>query len=96
MKRYLLVFDDGNGSDIDLQRFVDSLDPPTQMYALDGRVCFIKTHLAISEVSDRFEKFAGSSFFFIADVSSSDCEGRMPGAFWDFIKARARAAPAHA
>ncbi len=92
MKRYVLVFDDGNGSDIDLQRFVDSLDPVAQMYTLDGHVCFIKTELSVSEVSDRFDKFAGSSLFFIADVSSSDCEGRMLGAFWDFIKAPVRSA----
>jgi hypothetical protein len=86
MKRHLLVFDDGNGSEIDLQSFVDSLDAGAQMYALDGHVCFLKSRLSASEVSQRFVKFAGSRLFFIADVSSSDCTGRMVGAFWDFIK----------
>jgi hypothetical protein len=86
VKRHLLVFDDGNASEIDLQSFVDSLDAGAQMYALDGHVCFLKSGLSASEVSDRFLNFAGSRLFFIADVSSSDCTGRMVGAFWDFIK----------
>jgi len=86
VKRHLLVFDDGNGSEIDLRGFVDSLDVGAQMYALDGHVCFLKSGLSASEVSNRFFKFAGSSLFFIADVSSSECSGRMLGVFWDFIK----------
>jgi hypothetical protein len=86
MKRHLLVFDDGNGSEIDLQSFVDSLDAGAQMYALDGHVCFLKSRLSASEVSERFVQFAGSRLFFVADVSSSDCSGRMLGRFWDFIK----------
>jgi hypothetical protein len=86
MKRHLLVFDDGNGDELDLRAFVDSLDVGAQIYTLDGHVCFLKSRLSTSEVSDRFQKFAGSRLFFIADVSSSDCTGRMVGAFWDFIK----------
>jgi hypothetical protein len=86
MKRHLLVFDDGNGAALDLQGFVDSLDGGAQMYTLDDHVCFLRSGLSTSEVSDRFLKFAGSRLFFIADVSSSDCTGRMVGSFWDFIK----------
>ena len=56
------------------------------MYAMDGHVCFLRTELSASEVSDRFLKFAGSRLFFVADVTSSDCSGRMLGVFWDFIK----------
>ena len=86
MKRHLLVFDDGNGREIDLRGFIDSLDAGAQMYSLDGHVCFLKSEFSASEISDRFVKFAGSSLYFIADVSTSDCSGRMLGAFWDFIK----------
>ncbi len=86
MKRHLLVFDDGSGNELDLRDFVDSLDAETQMYTLDGHVCFLKSALSASEVSDRFLKFSGSRLFFIADVTLSDCAGRMLGVFWDFIK----------
>ena len=57
-----------------------------EMYALDGHVCFLKTTLSASEVTDQFLKFAGSRLFFVADVTSSDCSGRMLGAFFDFMK----------
>ena len=60
MKRLLLVFDDGSGNELNLQSCVDSLDSDAQMYAMDGHVCFLKTTLSASEVSDRFLKFAGS------------------------------------
>ena len=86
MKRHLLVFDDGSGAELDLRGFVDALDAGAQIYTLDGHVCFLMSGLSASEVSDRFLEFAGSRLFFIADVSSSDCTGRMIGAFWDFIK----------
>jgi len=86
MKRHLLVFDDGNGDDLDLRQFVDSLDAGAQMYAMDGHVCFLVTSLSASDVSDRFLPFAGSRLFFIADVTKSDCAGRMLGAFWDLMK----------
>ena len=86
MKRHLLVFDDGSGSELDLRDFVDSLDAGAQMYTLDGHVCFLTSTLSASEVSDRFLKFAGSRLFFVADVTSSDCSGRMLGVFWDFMK----------
>ena len=86
MKRHLLVFDDGSNPDVNLRGFVDSLDAGAEMYALDGHVCFLKSDLSAEEISDRFLKFAGSSLFFIADVSTSDYSGRMLGAFWEFIK----------
>jgi hypothetical protein len=86
MKKHLLVFDDGSGSDLVLQNFVDALDPGAEMYTLDGHVCFLKSNLSASELSDRFQRFAGSRLFFVADVSSSDYAGRMLGVFWDFIK----------
>ena len=94
MKRHLLVFDDGSGREINLQKFVDSLDADAEMYTLDDHVCFLKSELSAAEISDRFIKFAGSSLFFIADVSSSDCAGRMLGVFWDFIKTPALQAAA--
>jgi len=56
------------------------------MYTLDGHVCFLKSRLSASEISDRFLKFAGSRLFFVADVTSSDSAGLMLGIFWDFIK----------
>jgi len=86
MKRYLLVFDDGSNPEIDLSSFVETLDSGAEMYALDGHVCFLRSNLSVSDLSNRFLKFAGSSLFFIADVTSSDYEGRMLGRFWDFLK----------
>ena len=86
MKRHLL---DGNGSDLELRGFVDSLDAGAEMYALDGHVCFLKTALSASQITDRFLRFAGSRLFFVADVTSSDCSGRMLGAFFDFMKGSA-------
>jgi hypothetical protein len=86
MKRHLLVFDDGNGEELGLQSFVDSLDVGARMYAMDGHVCFLKTALSASEVTDRFLRVAGSRLFFVADVTASDCSGRMLGAFFDFMK----------
>ncbi len=86
MKRHLLVFDDGSGSELELRDFVDSLDAGAEMYTLDGHVCFLKSSLSASEISDRFLKFAGSRLFLVADVSSSDYAGRMLGVFWNFIK----------
>jgi hypothetical protein len=86
MKAYLLVFDDGSGPDIDLRGFVDSLDSDAQILTLDGHVCFVKSGLSASQLSDRFLKFAGSSLYFITDLSSADYVGRMQGLFWDFLK----------
>jgi hypothetical protein len=86
VKRHLLVFDDGNGAELDLQDFVDSLDAGAQIYTLDDHVCFLRSGLSTTAISDRFLAFAGSRQFFIADVSSSDCTGRMVGSFWDFMK----------
>jgi hypothetical protein len=86
MKRHLLVFDDGNGEEIDLRAFVDSLDAGAKMYALDGHVCFLQSKLPVSEISDRFLKFSGSRLFFLTDVTHSDYSGRMPGYFWDDLK----------
>ena len=86
MKRLLLVFDDGSGNELNLQSFVDSLDSDVQMYAMDGHVCFLKTTLSASEVSDKFLKFAGSRLFFVSDITTSDFSGRMLGVFFDFMK----------
>lgn len=88
MNAFLLVFDDGNGSEIDLRKYVDSLDVGAELYALDGRVCFLKSNLPVSELSSRFQQFCGSSLFFIVDVTHSDYQGRMEGVFWDFLKSR--------
>jgi hypothetical protein len=66
--------------------FVETLDTGAEMYTLDGHVCFLKSTLSVSDLSRIFLRFAGSSLFFIADVTSSDYEGRMVGKFWDFLK----------
>jgi hypothetical protein len=94
VKRHVLVFDDGNGDELDLQSFIDSLDAGARMYAMDGHVCFLKTTLSASEITDQFLKFAGSRLFFVADITSSDCSGRMLGAFFDFMKGKALPAAA--
>jgi len=86
MKTYLLVFDDGSNPDIDLRSFVDSLDSGAEMYTLDGHVCFLKSGLSIPQLSETFLKFAGSSLYFIADVTSANYAGRMLGAFWEFLR----------
>jgi hypothetical protein len=86
MRRHLLVFEDGTASELGLKAFVDSLDTGAQMYTFDGCACFLKSTLTAQEVSSRFLKFAGSSLFFIADISASDCSGRMFGIFWEFMK----------
>jgi hypothetical protein len=86
MRKYLLVYDDGSNPDIDLAGFVDSLDTGAEMYTLDGHVCFLRSMLSVSDLSKKFLKFAGSSLFFIVDVTSSDYQGRMVGRFWDFLK----------
>jgi hypothetical protein len=86
MKRYLLVFDDGSNPEVNLSGFVETLDAGAEMYTLDGHVCFLKSALSVSDVSKRFMKFAGSSLFYIADVTTSDYQGRMVGRFWDFLK----------
>jgi hypothetical protein len=86
MTLHLLVFDDGSNPGIDLQGFVETLDDGAEMYTLDGHVCFLKSRLSVSEVSNRFLQFAGSSLFFVSELRSSDYAGRMLGAFWDFIK----------
>jgi hypothetical protein len=86
MKKYLLVFDDGSNPEIDLSGFVETLDSGAEMYTLDGHVCFLMSALSVSDLSRKFLQFAGSSLFFIVDVTSSDYEGRMLGRFWDFLK----------
>ncbi|OAI25720.1 hypothetical protein A1351_16035 [Methylosinus sp. R-45379] len=86
MKRHLLVFDDGSGDDLALQDFVETLGPGAKMYTMDGHVCFLTSNLSTSEISDRFLKLAGSRLFFVADVTASDCAGRMLGGFWEYMK----------
>jgi hypothetical protein len=85
VKVHLLAFDDGSDPDIDLRRFVDTLDDGAEMYTLDGHVCFLRSDLSVSELSDKFVPFAGSSLFLITELGSNYA-GRMVGAFWDFIK----------
>jgi hypothetical protein len=94
MNRHVLVFDDGNGDQVDLKGFVEALDDGAQIYTLDEHVCFVKSSLPAAEISDRFTSFAGSRLFFVADVTSSPCAGRMLGSFWDYIKDRALPAAA--
>jgi hypothetical protein len=86
MKRHLLVIEEVTDGERVLKAFVDSLDDGAEIYAFDGRACFIKSDLSASEISNRFQKAAGSSLFFVADISSSHCSGRMFGVFWDFMK----------
>ena len=93
MKRYLLVFDDSM-EESNLKAFVDTLDANAEMYTLDNNVCFLKTTLSSSQITDRFLPFAGSRLFFVADITSSECGGRMLGGFLDFIKQPALSAAA--
>jgi hypothetical protein len=86
MKRHLLVFEERTADVSDLKAFVDTLDDGAQMFAFYDRAYFLKSELSSQEISDRFLKFAGSSLFLVADISSSDCSGRMFGIFWDFMK----------
>ena len=88
MKTFLLVFDDGSNPEIDLRSYVDTLDTGAEMFTLDGHVCFLKSNLSVADLSDRLLKFSGSSLFLIVDVTSAEYEGRMLGAFWDFLKPR--------
>lgn len=94
MKTCLLVFDDGNGDGLDRRGFVDTLDDNAEMIELDAHACFVRSALPVSELSDRFAKFAGSRLFYIADVTSSEFAGRLPGVYWDFIKGRPLASAA--
>ena len=94
MKRHLLVFDDGSGNDLDLRTFVETLDDRSEIYTLDDHVCFVKSELSASEISDRLVKCAGSRLFFVTDISSSPWAGRMPGSFWDYLKKPALASAA--
>jgi hypothetical protein len=94
MKTHLLVFDDGSNPEIDLRRFVDALDNGAELYTLDGHVCFLKSNLSVTALSDKFLEFAGSSLFFIAELGSSDYAGRMTGSFWDFINKAKSLSPA--
>jgi hypothetical protein len=84
-----LVFDNGSNPHVDLRGFVDTLDDRAEMYTLDGHVCFLRSGLSVSELNDKFLKFAGSSLFLITELGSNYA-GRMFGAFWDFIKQEKR------
>ena len=90
MKLHLLVFDDGSNPAVDLQGFVESLDRGAEMYTLDDHVCFLKTSLSVSEISNKFLQFAGSNLFFVTELNTSDYAGRMLGAFWEFLKEPAK------
>ena len=71
MTTYLLVFDDGSDPDVDLRSFVDTLDEAAEMYTLDGHVCFLRSNLSVSEINDRFLRFAGSSLFLVTELGSN-------------------------
>ena len=86
MRTFLLVFDDGNGPDIDLNGFVNALDEDAEILTLEGHVGFIKSALSAEELSKRFAQFAGSSLYLITEMSKSAYAGRMFGEYWDFIK----------
>jgi len=86
MKRHVIVFEDRAADEKVLKAFIDTLDDGAQMWSFYDRACFLKSRLSAQEVSDRFLKFAGSSLFVVADISSSECSGRMFGLFWDFMK----------
>ncbi|MBV8103908.1 MAG: hypothetical protein JO223_04650 [Hyphomicrobiales bacterium] len=94
MNRLLLVFGDGNGDALDLQAFVEALDPGAQIYTLNDHVCFLRTALDAFDVSDKFLPFAGSRLHFVTDITSSPAAGRMFGSFWDFFKPAALPAAA--
>ena len=89
MRRHLLVYDDGNGSELDLRSFVDTLDEGAEIYTLDDHVCFVKSALAAAEISDRFLNFSGSRLFVVADITETNVAGRMLGSFWEYFKDRA-------
>jgi len=93
MNSHLLVFDDGDGDDVDLKGFVDSLDEGAKMLALNEHVCFLQSDLPVDEISKSFATFAGERLYFISDVTRSDYSGRMPEAFWHgFMPQTAKAA----
>jgi hypothetical protein len=89
MKRFLLVFDDHTGQQIDLRSYVDSLDDGAQIFSLNDHVACLKSNLTVTELSNRLLQLSGSSLFFIVGVSSSEYGGRMRGMFWDFVKSGA-------
>jgi hypothetical protein len=91
MRLHLLVFDDGTGEPVDLRLFVDSLDPQAKMFAFDGHVGFIESGLTVSQISDRFLKFAGSSLYYLTEITTADYSGRMPEKFWAEFKHARRA-----
>jgi hypothetical protein len=86
MRTYLLVFDDGSDPEIDLRRFVDTLDAGAEVLTLDGHVCFLKSDFSARKLCDKFLGFAGSRVFFITELNSTNYSGRMQGPYWDFIK----------
>ncbi len=86
MKTFLLVFDEGGGSEIDLNGFVNALDDGAEILTLDRHVGFVKSGLSAEELSRRFVQFAGASSYLITDMSKPAYAGRMFGEYWDFIK----------
>ena len=88
MKSYLLVFDDGNGAEFRVSKFIDSLDDGATGFTLDGHVCFFRTGLALSEIEEKLERLAGSRLFFVTELGEAPFIGRMMGAHWDIIKQR--------
>lgn len=88
MRKFLLVFDEGNGTRLDLRSFVEALDDNAEIYSVGGHAWFIKSNLDVSRLTDKFGAFAGTSLFFITELGEAEYAGRMVGPFWDFIKER--------
>ncbi len=86
MKPYLLVFDDGSGSEFRVSRFIDSLDDGATGFTMDGHVCFFRSSLALGEIEDILTRLVGSRLFFVTEVGESPFVGRMLGTHWDLIK----------
>jgi hypothetical protein len=90
VRRHLIVFEEEGQRErplkADLKAFVASLDNQARMYAFGDRVGVLWTELSAQQVTERLLQFAGSDLFFVTDITSSDCSGRMFGAFWDFVK----------
>jgi hypothetical protein len=90
MKSYLLVFDDGNGAEFQISKFIDSLDDGASGITLDGHVCFFKSSLSMDEIESILLSLVGSRLFFVTEIGESPFVGRMLGAHWDLIKQRAK------
>ena len=94
MRTFLLVFEDGGGSRLDLQAFLTRLDEGARVYALDRHVRFLRSALDAATLTEHFMLVAGSSLFFLTEVGEADYKGRMEAEFWDFLDGRPMASAA--